>query len=294
MWEESLIPVPRERLLKEAACSDGLLTMLSDQIDEALLAASPRLKVVANLAVGYDNIDIEACKKHGVSACNTPDVLTDTTADLAFGLLLATARRIPEAAELVKTGEWHEWGPYLMAGKDVHHKTLGIVGMGRIGSAVAKRARGFDMEIVYHNRSRSLYEDEIGARYVSFETLLKTADYVLCLAPLTKETKHLFNAEAFRMMKKDAIFINVGRGGSVDEEALTRALVTGEIAGAGLDVFKKEPIDADHPLLALKQVVALPHIGSASKETRDRMAALALENIHAVLVKGEQPKTPIF
>lgn len=290
MWDEELVPVPRERLLEEAKNADGLLTMLSDRIDEDLLNLAPQLKIIANLAVGYDNIDVKACSERGIVVCNTPDVLTETTADLTFALLMATARRLTEAAEFVKNGEWSEWGPFLLAGKDIHHKTVGIVGMGRIGSAVAKRAKGFDMNILYHNRTRKEHAE---AEYVSFETLLASSDYVVCLAPLTQETYQLFDAEAFRQMKNDAIFINVGRGKSVDEDALIEALKAGEIAGAGLDVFSEEPISSDHPLLSLKQVVALPHIGSASTETRSKMIELLCDNLHAVLIRGEKAPTAL-
>ena len=294
MWDEELIPVPRERLIAEAQHADGLLTMLSDKIDQELLDQAPHLKVVTNLAVGYDNIDLELCTQRGIVVCHTPDVLTETTADLTFALLMATARRLVESAEYVKSGEWSEWGPFLLAGSDIHHKILGIVGMGRIGSAVAKRGTGFEMDIIYHNRSRNnQVEEALGAKYVSFETLLKTADYVVNLTPLTNETHEMFNARAFQLMKNDAMFINVGRGKSVDEKALFEALKGGEIAAAGLDVFSEEPISKDHPLLSLKQVVALPHIGSASAETRTEMVKLVCNNILAVLVRNEKASTAI-
>lgn len=294
MWEEELEPVPRETLLEAAAAADGLLTMLSDRIDRALIERAPRLKVVANLAVGFDNIDLAACEERGVIVCNTPDVLTETTADLTFALLMATARRLIEAADYVKNGQWKEWGPYLLAGKDIHHQTIGIFGMGRIGAAVAKRAKGFDMDVIYHNRSRNeKAEKELGARYVGFDELLETADYVVSLLPLTEETCGLFGRAAFKKMKKDAIFINAGRGAVVDEDALYEALVQGEIAAAGLDVFQREPIGKDHPLLKLKQVVALPHIGSASVATRTKMIELCRENLLNVLVRGQSPLTPV-
>lgn len=293
MWPHEEQAVPRDVLLLEAQKADGLLTMLSDTIDAELLDQSPSLKVVANLAVGYDNIDIDAAKRNGITVCNTPDVLTDSTADLAFSLILATARRIVESANYVKEGKWDSWGPLLLAGADVHHKTIGIVGMGRIGEAVARRANGFDMKILYHNRTRKPdAEKSLNATYKEFHDLLKESDFVVCLAPLTPETKGMFNSEAFQSMKKSGIFINAGRGASVDEQALVEALQTGTIAGAGLDVFVKEPIDPNHPLLSLKQVVALPHIGSASVETRMTMAELACRNI-ANILDGKKAETSV-
>jgi glyoxylate reductase len=291
MWPKEDVPVPREVLMEEAKKADALLTMLSDKINEELLQTANHLRVVANMAVGFDNIDVNAATKHGIAVCNTPDILTDTTADLTFALLLATARRIVEAAEYVKAGRWKSWSPYLLAGTDVHHKTIGIVGMGSIGTAVAKRAKGFDMEILYHNRSRNLEaEQQLGAKYCTFEELLASADFIVCLTPLTDETRGMFNWKAFKMMKKTAVFINAARGAVVDEQALYEALVSGEIAAAGLDVFEKEPVGQDHPLLTLNNVVALPHIGSASIETRTAMMKLCCDNIIAVL-QNRAPKT---
>lgn len=284
MWSDEMIPVPRKKLLEEASRADALYTTLSDKIDEELLNQAPNLKVVANLAVGYDNIEIEAATKKGVAICNTPDVLSDTTADLTFALLLATARRIVESSEYIKAGKWKNWAPLLLAGSDVHHKTIGIIGMGRIGQAVAKRATGFEMEILYHNRSRNQKaEHELGATYCSFTEILNKSDFVVCLAPLTVETKGMFNKEAFKQMKNSAIFINASRGDLVDEAALFNALENKQIKGAGLDVFCNEPISANHPLLSLINVVAIPHIGSASVETRMEMAKLASRNIANVL-----------
>jgi glyoxylate reductase len=291
MWEHEDIPVPREILLEEAKKADALLTMLSDAIDEEVLTVGTNLKVIANLAVGFDNIDIDMATKRGIAVCNTPDVLTDTTADLAFALLMATARRIVEAAEMVKQDQWKSWSPLLLAGSDIHHKTIGIVGMGKIGSTVAKRATGFDMNILYHNRTRKPeVEKELGAVYCSFDELVSKSDYIVCLTPLTAETKNLFTRDVFKKMKSSAIFINVGRGPVVDEEALYDALAEKEIAAAGLDVFVKEPISAEHPLLKLSNVVAIPHIGSSSVETRVTMMKLCLDNIEAVLT-GKEPFT---
>ncbi|OIK10254.1 D-glycerate dehydrogenase [Bacillus sp. MUM 116] len=291
MWEHDDIPVPKEILLAEAKKADALLTMVSDKVDEQVLNLAANLKIVANMAVGYDNIDLTAATKKGVAITNTPDVLTDTTADLTFALLMAVSRRVVEAADFIKNGQWKSWSPFLLAGQDIHHKTLGIVGMGKIGEAVARRASGFEMNLLYHNRTRKPeIEQKLGAVYCSFEDLLKKADFIVCLAPLTDETRNMFTRKVFQKMKRSAIFINASRGHVVDEQALYDALVAGEIAGAGLDVFEKEPIDAGHPLLGLSNVVALPHIGSASVETRTAMMNLAIANIEAVL-DGKEPLT---
>lgn len=289
MWEKEDIPVPSEILKKEAAKADALITMLSERIDEQVLSSAPNLKVVSNMAVGYDNIDVEAASRHGVAVCNTPDVLNDTTADLTFALLMSTARRVVEAAEFIKKGQWKAWTPFLLAGHDIHHKTIGIVGMGKIGETVAKRATGFDMKILYHNRTRKIEtEQQLGAVYCSFEELLEKSDFVVCLTPLTPQTKSLFTKEVFQKMKKSAIFINASRGPVVDETALYEALIQKDIAAAGLDVFESEPIDEHHPLLSLPNVVALPHIGSSSIETRTAMIETAVKNIQAIL-SGQEP-----
>lgn len=279
MWEKDDVPVPRDVLLKEVGDADALLSMLSDPINKELFDHAPNLKIVANLAVGYDNIDIKEAKKRNIVVTNTPDVLTETTADLAFGLLMATGRRLVESHNYVKEDKWTDWAPFLLAGKDIYRQTIGIVGMGRIGSAVARRAKGFDMPILYHNRSRNeAVEKELGAKYVSFDELLEQSDYVVSLVPLTEETKGIFNEKAFKKMKKSAIFINAGRGQTMDEEALYEALVNKEILAAGLDVFEVEPIRSDHPLLQLDNVVCLPHIGSASVHTRETMIELCFTN----------------
>lgn len=293
MWPKEEEPVPRDVLLKEAGRAAALVTMLTEKVDAALFEQAKQLRIIANAAVGYDNVDVEAATDHGVLVTNTPGVLTDTTADLTFALLMAAARRIVESAEYVKQGQWAVWSPMQMAGLDVHHKTIGIVGMGRIGQTVARRAKGFDMDLLYHNRSRKPEaEQELGARYAGFDELLAASDFVVCLAPFTNETKDMFNAGAFNKMKRSAIFVNVSRGGLVDEEALANALQRGEIAGAGLDVFKDEPIANTHPLLAFNNVVALPHIGSASKETRMNMIELACNNA-ARMLQGKPPETPV-
>ncbi|SDO42454.1 2-hydroxyacid dehydrogenase [Alkalicoccus daliensis] len=292
-WEETDKPVPREILLEKSRNADGLLTMLSDKVDKELLEQAASLKVVANLAVGYDNIDLEEAETRNVIVCNTPDVLTDATADLAFALLMAAARRIPEADQYVKKDKWHGWAPFMFAGADVHKKTLGIIGMGRIGTAVAKRAAGFDMEILYHNRSRKKeIEQDLGVKYAEKKELLEKADFVCVVAPLTTETRGMIGKGELEQMKKSAYLINVSRGPVVDEKALIEAMQNEVIAGAGLDVFEQEPIRAEHPLLKFPQVVALPHIGSATTATREEMAELCARNIAAVL-KGEKAETPL-
>lgn len=282
-------PVPREMLLAEVADVDGAFVLLTERVDDELLAAAPRLRVVANMAVGYDNIDVAACTRRGVLVTNTPGVLTETTADLTWALLMATARRIVEAQKVIERGEWRTWSPMFLTGQDVYGRTLGIIGAGRIGSAVARRARGFDMTILYHNRRPNPdLEAETGARYAGFHELLEQSDFVVVLVPLTQETHHLINEDALRRMKPSAILINASRGPVVDETALYKALTEGWIWAAGLDVWEREPIGPDHPLLALPNVVALPHIGSASIATRTRMAVVAAENLVAG-VTGRRP-----
>ncbi|QKS72185.1 D-glycerate dehydrogenase [Paenalkalicoccus suaedae] len=294
MWEEEETPCPRELLLEKASQASGLITMLSDKIDQELIKQSPHLQVVANLAVGHDNIDVEYAKGKNITVCNTPDVLTETTADLGFSLLMATARRIVEADTYVREDKWQNWGPFLMAGSDIHDKTLGIIGMGRIGSAVARRAKGFNMEILYHNRSQNEdLEQELGATFISdLKTLAERSDFVMCVVPLTPDTEGLLNSEFFSHMKSDGIFVNISRGTVVDEPALVEALESGQIKAAGLDVFASEPIRADHPLVKLDNVVLLPHIGSGSIETRERMAKLTAKNVACVLA-GEEAITPL-
>ncbi|MCH4826112.1 MAG: D-glycerate dehydrogenase [Planococcus sp. (in: firmicutes)] len=278
MWPEENTPAPREKLLEEAKEAHALWTMLSDRVDSEVFEAAPNLKIVSNLAVGYNNIDLEAAHKHGVTVTNTPDVLTESTADLTFALLLATARRVIEAEKAVRSGDWQSWTPMGMTGQNVGGATLGIIGMGRIGEAVARRAKGFGMDILYHNRTRRNLED---VRYAEFEELLKTSDYVVILTPLTPETKGMIGAKELAMMKESACLINVARGGIVDEMALYEALKEKQIWGAGLDVFEQEPVPIDHPLLTLPNVTVLPHIGSATVQTRLEMMALNAEAIKA-------------
>ena len=288
-----LSEAPPERAdLLEAACgAEGVLSTVTEKIDGTFMdAAGEDLKVIANMAVGYDNVDVEAAKARGVVVTNTPGVLDETTADVAFMLLLAAARRLGESERVLRAGRWEWWGPKLFMGPDVWGKKLGIVGLGRIGKAVARRARGFDMKILYHNRSRKEEaEEELGASYLELDELLETADFITLHTPLTDETRHLIDAPALERMKPEAVLVNTSRGPVVDEAALADALAEGRIFAAGLDVYEEEP--KVHPkLLELENVVLAPHIGSGSIETRVKMAVLAAENLAAVL-RGEQPKT---
>ena len=286
-------PPGRDELLEAVRGANGVLSTATEKMDgEVMDAAGDGLKVVANMAVGYDNIDVEAAKARGVVVTNTPGVLDETTADVAFMLMLAAARRLGEGERLLRAGRWEWWGPKQLRGIDVWGKRLGIVGMGRIGQAVARRARGFGMEILYHNRSRKEdAERELEARYVELDDLLAQSDFVSIHTPLTEDTRHLIGAEELERMKPEAVLVNTSRGPVVDEGALADALQSGRIFAAGLDVYEEEP--RVHPkLLELENVVLAPHIGSASMETRDRMATLAAENLRAVL-QGEQPKTPV-
>lgn len=286
-------PIPRELLLEKIKHVDAVLTMLTERVDEEFLASTKRLRIVANMAVGYDNIDLEACRRHEVIVTNTPDVLTESTADLAFALLMATGRRLTEANRFLLQGEWTAWSPTLMAGQNVYGSTIGIIGMGRIGEAVARRAKGFGMRILYHNRNRKPQaEQETGAQYAGLAELLQESDYVVLLTPLTEDTRMLMGEKQFSLMKETAVFINVSRGGTVDESALYQALVDKKIWAAGLDVFAVEPVPMDNPLLQLPNVVALPHIGSATVQTRAEMARLAAANIVEVL-SGRGPLTAI-
>lgn len=293
MWHSEERPVPREVLEEEAAAADGLLTMLSDRVDDALLDRAPRLKVVANLAVGFDNIAVASCTRRGILVTNTPGVLTETTADLAWALLMATARRIPEAERVVREGKWKSWAPMMLTGQDVYGATIGIVGMGQIGSAVARRARGFGMKVLYHNRRRNEEaERTLPAEYRELDSLLRDSDYVVLFTPMTAETRGMIGERELGLMKPNAILINPGRGGLVDEGALFRALKERRIWAAGLDVFAQEPVPLDNPLLTLPNVVVLPHTGSASIPTRMRMTMLCAENLLAALTGGKPP-TPV-
>jgi lactate dehydrogenase-like 2-hydroxyacid dehydrogenase len=268
----------------------GALTQLADRIDDPLLAQCPNLKAVCNVAVGHNNVDLAACTRRGVMVTNTPGVLDDTTADLAFALLMATARRLTEAEAWLREGHWKSWAFDLFLGHDVHHATLGIVGMGRIGQAVARRALGFDMKIVYHNRSRLAPDVEAAAHatFRSMPELLGESDFVLLQVPHTRETHHLIGARELSLMKPSAILINTARGGVVDDAALIESLQSGRIAGAGLDVFENEP-DFNRGFLGLRNLVLLPHIGSATLATRRNMALTAANNLVAALTTGHPP-----
>ena len=284
-------PLPKADLIERVQKADGVLCLLTDTLDSEVIGAAPNLKAIANVAVGYNNIDVAAATKQGVLVTNTPDVLDDTTADLAFALLLAATRRIPEAHSYTVAGKFKGWElfqPHL--GLDVWGKTLGIVGMGRIGQAVARRASGFNMHVLYYNRSRvdAELEQALNVEYATFDDLLRESDFVTIHTPLTEETQHLFSTDSFEKMRKTAILINTSRGPVVDEQALAAALRVGEIAGAALDVFEDEPEIHPDLLEVQEHVVLVPHIGSATTETRQRMSTLAAENMVTAL-SGERP-----
>lgn len=285
LWEDEL-PPPREMLLEHVRGVDGLLSLLTDRVDAELLdAAGPSLRVVSNYAVGYDNIDVAACRERGVAVGNTPGVLTETTADLAFALLMAVARRLPEGYDFVREDRWQTWGPLLLLGKDIHGATLGIVGFGRIGRELARRAQGFGMRTLYYSRTQAPPEVEaqLGATFTPFETLLAESDFVSLHTALTEQTRHLIDAPALARMKPGAILINTSRGGVVDPAALAEALRSGRLFGAGLDVTDPEPMRAQDPLLALPNCLVVPHVASASERTRERMAQKAAANLVAGL-----------
>ena len=284
--------MPRADLLAEVAGKAGAITLLTDRVDDEFLdAAGPQLKIVANYAVGFDNIDVAACTRHGVPASNTPEVLTETTADTAFALMIAASRRIAEGDRFLRSREPWIWGPLMMLGQDVHHKTLGVVGFGRIGQALARRARGFSMRILYHDTFRppADVERELGAEYRDLDELLAESDFVSLHTNLTPETRHLINAERLAAMKPTAVLVNTSRGPVIDEQALAAALAGGQIFGAGIDVFEREP--EVHPdLLACENAVLIPHLGSATVQTRLAMANLAADNLFAAL-DGQRPPT---
>ena len=284
-------PPPREDLLDRVRGADALLCLITDRIDAAVLdAAGAQLRVVSQMAVGVDNVDVDACTARGIPVGNTPGVLTETTADIAWALILAAARRVVESAEFVKRGDWKTWGPLLMAGVDVHDRTLGVVGFGQIGQAVARRAQGFGMRTLYWNRTpRPERAAQLGAQLRSLDQLLAESDFVSLNVALTDDTHHLIDAEALATMQPGAILINTARGPIVDEAALADALRDGRIAGAGLDVTEVEPIDPASPLLTMNNVVVLPHIGSASLATRAKMADIAVANLRAALADQPMP-----
>jgi glyoxylate reductase len=289
---ENEFGIPREELLEVVAGRDAIVTMLTEKVDaEFLAAAGPKLKIVANHAVGFDNVDLAACTAAGVLASNTPDVLTETTADTAFALIMAAARRIGEGERLLRAGTPWIWGPLMMLGQDLHHKTIGIVGFGRIGQAVARRAKGFGMRVLYTDAVQLTpeVEAETGAERRELDELLAEADVVSIHTNLTPETRHMFGREAFERMKDTAVLVNTSRGPVIDEAALADALASSEIFAAGLDVFENEP--QVHPkLLELENVVVIPHLGSATVDTRNAMGMVVVDNVFAVLA-GERPPT---
>jgi len=288
-WPENLT-MPRGLLLERVADADGALVMLTDRVDDEFLDAGKRLTVVSQMAVGVDNIDLDACTRRGIPVGHTPDVLTETTADMAWALLAAAARRIPEGRDYVLGGHWREWDPDLLLGSDLWGTTLGIVGMGRIGAAVARRAAGFSMRVMYNSRTpKPEVEEETGAAYKDLGDLLSKADHVVVTAAYTPETHHLIGRDALGRMKPTATLVNIARGPLVDPDALSRALRLGTIGGAALDVTEPEPIPADHELLSLPNCLVIPHLGSASRGTRLAMATRAAENLVAGLAGERVP-----
>lgn len=288
VWESEM-PPPRDALLAKTKDCEGILSLLTDKIDAEFLDNAPKMKVAANMAVGYDNIDVPQCTKRGVAACNTPGVLTDTTADFAWSLLMTTARRVVEGVDYIRAGKWKTWGPMLLMGQDVHHATLGLIGLGRIGIEVARRAQGFEMKVLYYDvYRREDLEKSMGLVYADMKTVLQESDFVSIHVPYMKETHHLISTEQLGLMKNTAVLINTARGPIVDPVALYKSLKEGQIWAAGLDVTEPEPINMDNPLLELSNCVIAPHIASASIKTRTRMATLSAENILAAL-QGKMP-----
>jgi glyoxylate reductase len=286
-------PIPDEVRDDQLASADAAVTLLTDRVDDGFLDAAPKVRVVANVAVGYNNIDVAACRRRGVVVTNTPDVLTDATADIAMALILMSTRRLGEGERLIRSGEAWKWGMFMMLGRGIQGRRLGLVGMGAIGRATAERARAFGMTIAYHNRSRAAaeVEERLGAEPLALDELLATSDVVSLHCPYTPDTHHLIDAEALDRMRPTAFLVNTARGPVVDEAALVEALRSGRIAGAGLDVFEHEP-DVHPGLLELDNAVLIPHLGSATVETRDAMAVLAARNVVAVLA-GDEPITPV-
>lgn len=288
VWPE-YAPPPKKTIIEKAKNVDALATLLSDKIDAEVYNAAPKLKIVSQLAVGFDNIDLAEATKRGIYVTNTPEVLTDTTADFAWALLMAVARRVVEADKYVRTGQWKVgWHPAMLTGRDVFGTTIGIVGAGRIGYAMAKRALGFDMKVLFYDVIPRPEIEKLGAKKVDLTTLLRQSDFVTIHVPLMKETHHFINEEKLRLMKKTAYIINNSRGPVVDEKALHVALKEGWIAGAGLDVFEQEPTPMDNPLLKLENVVVAPHISSASLDTRAKMSEMVADNLVSFF-QGKQP-----
>lgn len=282
----------RGELIEGAKDAHALITMLSDMVDRTLIDSSSNLSVVSNCAVGTENIDIPYATKKGILVTNTPGILTETTADLAWALVLSVSRRVLEGDSFVREGKFIGWRPSLLIGLSIYGKTMGIYGMGRIGAAVGKRARGFDMDVIYHNRKRNEEaEREVRARYVGFSTLLRESDFLVITAPLNEDSRGRFGTQEFGQMKRTSVIVNVGRGQIIKEKELALALKGGIIWGAGLDVYEREPI-VEEGLLGLKNIVLLPHLGSASLETRERMVEMAVENVIMAL-GGKTPRNLI-
>lgn len=286
-------PVPEDVLFKEISDADGVITMLTEKVDSHFFDAAPNVKVVSNYAVGYNNIDVTEATRRNVRVTNTPGVLTDATADVAFGLLLAAARRFSESERFLRAGDWKCWHPKMLLGKEISGATLGIVGMGMIGQAVAKRAAGFSMNVIYTSRSRKKdLESQLGIKWVSMDELLCNSDFVSLHCPLTEETQGLIGSDEFKKMKTDSVIVNTSRGPVIDQSALYYALRDGVIGAAGLDVYRDEPISMEDPLLKLKNLVMLPHIGSATVDARDKMAIMAVSNVLSVL-DSKEPSNPV-
>lgn len=293
VWQSELNPMPRALFLEKSKDATVVITTLSEKIDQTFFEHAKHIKGIVNLAVGYDNIDMKLATENGVIVTNTPDVLTETTAELGLTLMLTTARRIVEAARYVQEGNWKSWGPYLLAGKDVYGSVVGIYGMGSIGEALARRLQGFNCKILYHNRTRKEdSERTLNVEYRTLDELLNESDFVICTAPLTEQTKGIFNRTAFKQMKNTGVFINIGRGGHVIEDDLIEAVKSGEILGAGLDVVENEPINETHPFLDMEQIIVLPHIGSSTVQTRNKMVQLCVDNTKKIL-EDEEPITPV-
>lgn len=284
-------PIDRSTLLREIVTATGLYSMLTDDIDQPLIDVAPHLRVISQMAVGVDNINLEACRRRGITVGHTPDVLTETTADLAFGLLIAAARRFGEGTRDVHSGKWGDWDPNYLVGHDVHGSRLGIIGMGRIGQAIARRANGFSMPVLYTQRHRDPQLEPGGASVVTLQDLLAESDHVVVATPLSDETRHLIGWNELQRMKSTATLINIGRGPLVDPDALDTALRTGEIFAAALDVTEPEPIPATHPLVSCPNCFITPHLGSATTRTRIAMAELAARNLIAGL-RGDPLEAP--
>ncbi len=291
-WEGDLAP-PREVLSENIRDVEGLLSLLTDKVDRELMNNAPKLRVISNMAVGFDNIDVPEATRRGIIVGNTPEVLTDTTADFAFALMMAAARRVVEGDKSVRAGKWKTWGPMAFLGQDIHGATLGIIGLGRIGTGVAQRAKGFGMKLLYHDVARRIKtEHQLGIQFVELDTLLRESDFITIHTNLTSETHHLIAAKELAKMKRNAVLVNTARGPIVDNVALYEGLRDGKIALAALDVTEPEPLPRDHLLLTLDNVIVTPHIASASVATRTKMALMAADNLIAGL-KGEMPPNPV-